>query len=253
VAAPEGRAHLWRKVRLAFQFAGAHLLADFDYFLKADVDTFVLMPNLRSFLLSLGRRPDSAWWTGRLLRLRLGTPQRWRWQRYMSGGAGYALSRGAVRNLLADRAGKDCGTVTSEDVNMGEPGRHVHCASFCCESSAASRGCAWMLAQLLWTAGGICMERRGVEFADSFDPGSEGGERFHPMSFASHLDFGAAPTTHWLWQYSVRPVRSGLRCCSSSSISFHYVSPQEMRTFHFLLYTLRRGRWPVPCSRLLCL
>lgn len=45
-----GRKHLTKKVNTAFLFLHQHHLHDFDWFVKADDDTYILVENLRAFL-----------------------------------------------------------------------------------------------------------------------------------------------------------------------------------------------------------
>jgi glycoprotein-N-acetylgalactosamine 3-beta-galactosyltransferase len=45
--APEGAAHLWEKTRAMLRHLYTNHLADFDWFLKADDDTFLVVENLR--------------------------------------------------------------------------------------------------------------------------------------------------------------------------------------------------------------
>ena len=47
---PSGRQHLTEKVTRAFLFVHQHYLHDFDWFVKADDDTYIILDNLRAFL-----------------------------------------------------------------------------------------------------------------------------------------------------------------------------------------------------------
>ncbi|XP_016994147.3 glycoprotein-N-acetylgalactosamine 3-beta-galactosyltransferase 1-like isoform X1 [Drosophila takahashii] len=88
-----------------------------DWFLRADTDTFVIMENLRRFLYRYD--PESSIYFGHRLKSDFA-------QGYMSGEAGYVLSRGALRrlNLFAFKDFNICGNdlnsnLESEDREMG--------------------------------------------------------------------------------------------------------------------------------------
>ncbi|KAF0989405.1 hypothetical protein HZS_176 [Henneguya salminicola] len=46
----ESRSNLWEKVRQMFIFAHDNFINDYDWFIKADDDTYVIMENLKYFL-----------------------------------------------------------------------------------------------------------------------------------------------------------------------------------------------------------
>ena len=70
---------------------------------------------------------------------------------------------------------------------------------------------------------GRCSAIANVTLESSVD--SNGRERFHPMDVDYHFS-GYFPD--WIFEYSANKVKSGVDCCSLESISFHYVSSENM-------------------------
>ncbi|XP_017059489.1 glycoprotein-N-acetylgalactosamine 3-beta-galactosyltransferase 1 [Drosophila ficusphila] len=110
---PEYRQNLYAKVRTGMAFAHKHHLNEYDWFLKADDDTYIVMENLRLFLYPYD--PESSVYFGCRFKSSYS-------QGYMSGGGGYVLSRDALRrlNLFALNSTTTCKlNGDSEDLQIG--------------------------------------------------------------------------------------------------------------------------------------
>ena len=161
----EGRDFLWAKTRKAHQYLYDHHINDFDWFIKADDDTYVVMENLRHMLSRF--TPEEPIWFGR--RFRPYVPGG-----YMSGGAGYVLSKEAVTRFVT-LALKDDGICRTdpggaEDVEIG-----------------------------------VCLHNVGVNARDSRD--EYGRETFHPFVPEHHLIPSLIPKDNWLWEYNYYPYK----------------------------------------------
>jgi glycoprotein-N-acetylgalactosamine 3-beta-galactosyltransferase len=70
---------------------------------------------------------------------------------------------------------------------------------------------------------GQCSHISNVKLGKSTD--SLERERFHPLDVRDHY---YANFPDWIFSYAANKVKSGIDCCSLESISFHYVSNQDM-------------------------
>uniref|UniRef100_A0A914V7J4 Glycoprotein-N-acetylgalactosamine 3-beta-galactosyltransferase 1 n=1 Tax=Plectus sambesii TaxID=2011161 RepID=A0A914V7J4_9BILA len=150
----EGRPLLWDETKAAFKYVYDHYINDYDWFMKADDDTYVIVENLR--LMLLAHQPTEPIYFGCKFKPLVK-------QGYMSGGAGYILSRAALRRFA-------------------EIGLHNH--SLC---SADQRGDEDV--QM-----GQCLEGVGVRAGDSRD--TYGRHRMLPFMPEAHLDPGDRMVGH---------------------------------------------------------
>ncbi|KAJ8721862.1 hypothetical protein PYW08_004264 [Mythimna loreyi] len=141
----EGRKFLWGKTKAAFRYVYKHHRREADWFFKADDDTYVVVENLRHMLAGYDTE-DPLYFGYRFKRF---SPQG-----YMSGGAGYILSRAALDRF----------------VNKGLPNTTL------CRGDDNGIEDAEM---------GKCLENIGVPAMDSRDELKRG--RFFPLTPDVHL------------------------------------------------------------------
>lgn len=194
----EGRDSLWNKTREAFRYVYEHHLEEYDWFMKADDDTYVILENLRYFLYPFA--PEFPIYFGSKFRY----PEYVK-QGYFSGGAGYVLSREALKRFVeqALQGSNNCTTsFDTEDLEMGR-----------------------------------CMESVSVTAGDSRD--LLGRKRFLPLEPMFHLTTNPADDPNfWYNYYSFYEPFYGDNCCSDLAISFHYIPGQQMHVMDYLIYRL---------------
>ena len=125
---------------------------------------------------------------------------------YPSGGAGYVLSQEALRQFgeqILIKTGKrqQCNADESEDINLA-----------------------------------YCLARIGIFVTNVRD--NQQLETFHPMTFEQHF---TGKFTKWIEKNAQFNQKKGEQCCSPLTITFHSLSPEEMKMIHFLLYHIQKA------------
>lgn len=183
----KGRRHLTEKVIKAFEYVQINY-ANYDWYLKADDDTYVILDNLR-VLLSYFNARDPVY---------LG--QNFKYftkQGFHSGGAGYVISKEAFNRLLFGVKDGQCkNDGNNEDVDIA-----------------------------------VCLDSQGVVAYDTTDRFHR--ETFHAGAMEEHI---VGPKSQLLLQYPSTKAQFGRDCCSTLTISFHYVQPPLMYIVDMLLY-----------------
>ncbi|ESO85733.1 hypothetical protein LOTGIDRAFT_130418, partial [Lottia gigantea] len=188
----ESRQLLGLKTRLALQYVYDHEIDEFEWFIKADDDAFFIMENLKNYLSAFN--PNDKLYFGKKFSKFKGTTY------YMSGGAGYVLSKASVKIIV-----EKCFDAVKFNF------QHI-------EDMAV----------------GACAEKYNFTAPNTTD--SMGRERFHSLSPHVYLKKELKPK--WLDAYSVNKLKWGYGNLSNETISFHYLSPEDMQLLEFYLYKL---------------
>ncbi|SPP84936.1 glycoprotein-N-acetylgalactosamine 3-beta-galactosyltransferase 1-like [Drosophila guanche] len=215
------------RVQVALRSIYRNHFEGYDWFLKADANTYVIMENLRRFLYRYD--PESSLIFGHRQRsdFRAG---------YMHGAAGYVLSRGAMRrlNLFAFNGSNMCDPKllsfsALEDRNQSFTalaGTHI-------SSLAVDR------------AMGLCLKHVGVIPGESRDGFNQ--ERFLPL-MPQWLMPGTATWKRYADTIYFKPTPQN--CCSTTLISLHSANGVAFDLLEFFLYKMRVFGDPKPEPKL---
>ena len=108
-----GRKHLTAKTMKAFDYIFISEMYTYDWFLKADDDTYVVLENLRFLLMNYSH--DDPVYFGLHF-----DPKKKNRKGYFSGGGGYVLSREALRRYGHRQQGACVDDGPNEDVQIGQ-------------------------------------------------------------------------------------------------------------------------------------
>ncbi|XP_059489321.1 glycoprotein-N-acetylgalactosamine 3-beta-galactosyltransferase 1-like isoform X1 [Neocloeon triangulifer] len=196
-----GRQGLWSKTVAAFKYVYQNCSGEYDWVMKADDDTYVIVENLRKMLLPYS--PEDPIYFGS--RFRRFTPDG-----FMSGGAGFVLSKEAVRRVVTEAF----------------DGKHKDCKLSTYESEADDV----LIAQCLYPV--------GVKIGESRD--ALGRNRFFPFDSEWHTHpHNKDSKDWWYWDYIWWPSDETVDNCSDEVISFHYMDKFKMYMMEYLVYHVR--------------
>ncbi|CAM9231942.1 unnamed protein product [Ectocarpus fasciculatus] len=220
--------NMWQKSRAIWKYINFHYKDDFDWFILGGDDLFLIVENLRKYLLSdevksagggIKSGGTNPMYLGRRLRV-FGENHRM----YNNGRASYVLNQASVVLLASHLDDDDC-----------QPHRET----------------PWE--DLLVS---MCLKKNGVRAFDTRD--SLGRERFHPFTpaahFGQHMPLDPADrltsgivVNDWYMDQEV-DAKFGREGCSTDSLSFNDVDEQLMRRLYHLVYSCQNDEVPGPES-----
>ncbi|CAP30629.1 Protein CBG11315 [Caenorhabditis briggsae] len=188
---PDNYYNLFFKSRYAFRHIYTNISSEFDWYLKADDDTYVIVENLKAFLSTLN--PEEPHYLGYVLKPYLKNG-------YNAGGAGYILSRAALK-IFAEKLYPNA-TLCPDDIY---------------EDVGIAR----------------CLANAGIYPEDTRN--SHGQNRFNTFSPTETFHQTKA-SVDWVKFLE----KKGYAAFANDLVSFHHLSPDEIRLFDILLYRVDR-------------
>jgi len=205
---PEAYANMWQKLRAAWIYLHKHHLQDYDYFLAGGDDIFVVVENLRRYLLSPEILAATKEGTEPIF---LGRPFRPPGSdiAFNSGGAGFVLNAPALDVLGKELLGH------GKKKRLCRPNQ----VGFWEDVNVA-----------------FCLHEGGVHVYNGTQD-AHGRERFLPFKPGHHLRYRVPPKPDWYAVYTKEwGLKTGLDCCSTEAITFHYVKGDDMKRYHAIVH-----------------
>ncbi|XP_075265727.1 glycoprotein-N-acetylgalactosamine 3-beta-galactosyltransferase 1-like [Convolutriloba macropyga] len=196
----KGENEIWAKSRSTLELVYSKYMKNFDWFFKADDDTYVIMDNLRRFLYN--KDATKLEWYGKVMTNGFNRGH------YPQGGAGYAFGSAALKQLVevGFKSGPNC-----PNTSLRTHGDDIYL--------------------------GLCLKESGITLVkDCFD--SQGRELFHPLDIEGEF-FLRWDKSSDLYKYALNKLATE-KCCSKESISFHYVRGRRQFFTDYLMRRLSR-------------
>ena len=187
--------NIWEKSWRTWKYVGTHHLEDADWFLKLDDDTFLSPINFKGFARYFN--PNRKWYLGNTLL------HKWKGHNIVfNAGACYAISRGALRELMP---------VFESDTFLNRTvGKHQTKWAFCMDRDGPYEDPTM----------GVCLRSIGINPTNTLD--EQYRERFSIFREGYHHKLSRKRSSDlWYWKWKPLELKDGRDCCSKHMISFH--------------------------------